>query len=349
MKMKNTYRILGVMSGTSMDGLDLAICSFNKTKEWNFKIEKCKTVKYTKKWKHILSNLHNSSKQNILKHDIIYAKLIAEEIKKFLKNENVDFIASHGHTIFHQPENKYTLQIGNGNTIANITRLKTITNFRNLDISLGGQGAPLVPIGDLKLFKKFKYCLNIGGIANISIKEKNKIKAFDICPANIILNKISRKLNLDYDNNGKIAKEGKIISKLFSELNHLSFYNNKSPKSLSREWVEKYVDPLILERYNHKDVLHTLCEHIGLQIGQYLKEDKTLVTGGGAFNKFLIERIENYSNSQMFIPDKKIINFKEALIFAFLGLLKINNQNNCLKSVTGAKQNSCGGEINNPL
>lgn len=347
--MKNTYRILGVMSGTSIDGLDLAICSFNKTKEWNFKIEKCKTVKYTKNWKYILGNLHNSTIQNILKHDIIYAKLIAKEIKKFLKNENVDFIASHGHTIFHQPEKKYTLQIGNGRTIANITRLKTITNFRNLDISLGGQGAPLVPVGDLKLFKNFKYCLNIGGIANISIKEKNKIKAFDICPANIVLNKISRKLKLDFDNEGNLAMQGKIITKLFSKLNSLSYYNNNSPKSLSREWVEKNIDPLILERYNHKDVLHTLCEHMGKQIGQYLKEGKTLVTGGGAFNKYLIERLKNYSNSQIVLPNKKIINFKEAMIFAFLGVLKIRNQNNCLKSVTGAKQNSCGGEINNPM
>ena len=347
--MKNTYRILGVMSGTSIDGLDLAICSFNKTKEWNFKIEKCKTVKYTKNWKYILGNLHNSTIQNILKHDIIYAKLIGKEIKKFLKNENVDFIASHGHTIFHQPEKKYTLQIGNGRTIANITRLKTITNFRNLDISLGGQGAPLVPVGDLKLFKNFKYCLNIGGIANISIKEKNKIKAFDICPANIVLNKISRKLKLDFDNEGNLAMQGKIITKLFSKLNSLSYYNNKSPKSLSREWVEKNIDPLILERYNHKDVLHTLCEHMGKQIGQYLKEGKTLVTGGGAFNKYLIERLKNYSNSQIVLPNKKIINFKEAMIFAFLGVLKIRNQNNCLKSVTGAKQNSCGGEINNPM
>ncbi len=337
------------MSGTSIDGLDLAICSFNKTKEWNFKIEKCKTVKYTKNWKYILGNLHNSTIQNILKHDIIYAKLIAKEIKKFLKNENVDFIASHGHTIFHQPEKKYTLQIGNGRTIANITRIKTITNFRNLDISLGGQGAPLVPVGDLKLFKNFKYCLNIGGIANISIKEKNKIKAFDICPANIVLNKISRKLKLDFDNEGNLAMQGKIITKLFSKLNSLSYYNDKSPKSLSREWVEKNIDPLILERYNHKDVLHTLCEHMGKQIGQYLKEGKTLVTGGGAFNKYLIERIKNYSNSQIVLPNKKIINFKEAMIFAFLGVLKIRNQNNCLKSVTGAKQNSCGGEINNPM
>ncbi len=349
MKMKNKYRVLGIMSGTSLDGIDLAICSFNKSKEWSFRIEKCTTVKYSKKWITILSNLHNSNKQNIVEKDIIYGKMIATEITNFLKNDKIDFIASHGHTIFHQPEKKYTLQIGNGNTIANITGLTTISKFRDLDVSLGGQGAPLVPIGDLKLFKNYKYCLNIGGIANLSIKDKNNIIAFDVCPANTILNKISRKLNLNFDNHGEIARRGKIIRKLLRQLNNLDFYKSKSPKSLSREWISKNISSLISEKYEPQDILNTFCEHIGLQIGMYLKDDKTLITGGGAFNKYLIERIEKYSNSKLIVPDEKIINFKEALIFAFLGVLRIRNQNNCLKSVTGAKQNNCGGEINNPV
>tara|TARA_B100000900_G_scaffold412834_1_gene435423 strand:+ start:5829 stop:6872 length:1044 start_codon:yes stop_codon:yes gene_type:complete len=347
--MKNKYRVLGIMSGTSLDGIDLAICSFNKSKEWSFRIEKCTTVKYSKKWITILSNLHNSNKQNIVEKDIIYGKMIATEITNFLKNDKIDFIASHGHTIFHQPEKKYTLQIGNGNTIANITGLTTISKFRDLDVSLGGQGAPLVPIGDLKLFKNYKYCLNIGGIANLSIKDKNNIIAFDVCPANTILNKISRKLNLNFDNHGEIARRGKIIRKLLRQLNNLDFYKSKSPKSLSREWISKNISSLISEKYEPQDILNTFCEHIGLQIGMYLKDDKTLITGGGAFNKYLIERIEKYSNSKLIVPDEKIINFKEALIFAFLGVLRIRNQNNCLKSVTGAKQNNCGGEINNPV
>ena len=347
--MKNKYRVLGIMSGTSLDGIDLAICSFNKSKEWSFRIEKCTTVKYSKKWITILSNLHNSNKQNIVEKDIIYGKMIATEITNFLKNDKIDFIASHGHTIFHQPEKKYTLQIGNGNTIANITGLTTISKFRDLDVSLGGQGAPLVPVGDLKLFKNYKYCLNIGGIANLSIKDKNNIIAFDVCPANTILNKISRKLNLNFDNHGEIARRGKIIRKLLRQLNNLDFYKSKSPKSLSREWISKNISSLISEKYEPQDILNTFCEHIGLQIGMYLKDDKTLITGGGAFNKYLIERIEKYSNSKLIVPDEKIINFKEALIFAFLGVLRIRNQNNCLKSVTGAKQNNCGGEINNPV
>ncbi len=349
MKMKNQYRALGIMSGTSLDGIDLAICSFYKSKEWSFKIEKCTTVKYSQKWINILSNLHNLNNQNIIEKDIIYGKMIATEVKNFLKNDKIDFIASHGHTIFHQPEKKYTLQIGNGNTIAKITGITTISKFRDLDVSLGGQGAPLVPIGDLKLFKNYKYCLNIGGIANLSIKEKNNIIAFDVCPANIILNMISRKLNLNFDNHGKIARRGKIISKLLKQLNNLDFYKSKSPKSLSREWISKHISSLISENYKSQDILNTFCEHIGLQIGMYLDGDKTLITGGGAFNKYLIERIKKHSNSQLVLPNEKIINFKEALIFAFLGVLRIRNQNNCLKSVTGAKQNNCGGVINNPV
>ena len=349
MKMKNKYRALGIMSGTSLDGIDLAICSFYKSKEWSFKIEKCTTVQYSQKWINILSNLHNLNNQNIIEKDIIYGKMIATEVKNFLKNDKIDFIASHGHTIFHQPEKKYTLQIGNGNTIAKVTGITTISKFRDLDVSLGGQGAPLVPIGDLKLFKNYKYCLNIGGIANLSIKEKNNIIAFDVCPANIILNMISRKLNLNFDNHGKIARKGKIIRKLLKQLNNLDFYKSKSPKSLSREWINKHISSLILENYRSQDILNTFCEHIGLQIGMYLDGDKTLITGGGAFNKYLIERIKKYSNSQLILPNEKIINFKEALIFAFLGVLRIRNQNNCLKSVTGAKQNNCGGVINNPM
>ena len=196
MNLNIKYRVLGVMSGTSLDGIDLTICTFNKDHKWQFKIEKSETVKYSKEWKGILEKLHTKSKNIISKIDVKYADLLAKNINTFLKDEKIDFIASHGHTIFHQPEKKITLQIGCGKKIANRTKIKTINNFRNLDVSLNGQGAPLVPIGDLHLFKEYKYCVNIGGFANISIKEKGKIIAFDICPANIILNKMSKKLNI---------------------------------------------------------------------------------------------------------------------------------------------------------
>ncbi len=349
MSSNEKYRVLGVMSGTSLDGIDLAICSFTKKNQWEFKIEKTETLKYTDYWKKTLATLHTKKQIIISKTNIAYGVFIGENINSFLVQEKVDFIASHGHTIFHQPESNYSLQIGDGNTIADITQIKTINNFRSLDISLNGQGAPLVPIGDLHLFTEYKYCVNLGGFANISIKENNKIIAFDVCPANIVMNEISKKLNLEYDARGTIAKKGQLIEGLLEELNELAFYALKPPKSLSREWVEKFINPLIQKKYKKEDLLNTFCEHIAIQLGFFLNNKKALFTGGGVFNSYLMSRILHYSSSEVIIPNNKIINFKEALIFAFLGVLRLRNEVNCLKSVTGAKKDNCGGEINNLL
>lgn len=349
MNLNIKYRVLGLMSGTSLDGIDLTICSFTKNHKWQFKIEKAETLKYSKKWKEILKKLHTKSKKNISKLDLKYGDFLAKAINTFLKNEKIDFIASHGHTIFHQPEKKITLQIGCGKKIANITKIKTINNFRNLDVSLNGQGAPLVPIGDLYLFNEYKYCVNLGGFANISIKEKGKITAFDICPANIVLNEISMRLNLEFDYDGKMARQGSIIPEILEKINSFSYYKKKPPKSLAREWVEKFINPLLSEKYQPKDLLHTFCEHIGMQVGSHLNKESVLFTGGGVLNSYLMSRIAYYSKSKIIIPDKNIINFKEALIFAFMGVLRLRNEVNCLKSVTGAKRNNCGGEINNPM
>ncbi|MEC9209885.1 MAG: anhydro-N-acetylmuramic acid kinase [Bacteroidota bacterium] len=349
MNLNIKYRVLGVMSGTSLDGIDLAICTFTKNTRWEFKIEKSETLKYSNYWKKTLGNLHKKPKNIISEIDIEYGKFLGETINTFLTHETVDLITSHGHTIFHQPENNYTLQIGDGKTIANITKIKTINNFRSLDVSLNGQGAPLVPIGDLHLFTNYKYCVNLGGFANISIKENDKIIAFDICPVNIVMNKISKTLGLAFDIKGSIAKKGELIPELLGKLNNLSFYKQQPPKSLGREWVEKFITPLLLKNYKAEDILHTFCEHIAMQIGILLNDKSTFFTGGGVFNAYLMSRISYYAKSKIFIPNHKIINFKEALIFAFLGILKLRNEVNCLQSVTGAKKDNCGGEINNPM
>ena len=338
------YRVLGVMSGTSLDGIDLAICTFTKKGNWEFKIEKQATIKYSDEWKNTLENLHTKNKKQITTTDVEYGTFLGEKIIAFLDNEKVDFIASHGHTIFHQPENKNTLQIGDGKTIAKTTGITTINDFRILDVSLGGQGAPLVPIGDLHLFPNYKYCINLGGFANISIKKESEITAFDICPVNIVLNQVCKELNIDYDNNGDIAKKGKLVPKLIQQLNQLSFYEKIPPKSLGREWVEKQIIPLIINQKT-EDTLHTFCEHIAIQIGKQLKGNTALFTGGGVFNQYLMTRIQHYSTSEITIPNQEIIEYKEALIFAFLGVLRIRNEVNCLQSVTGAISDNCGGVI----
>ena len=345
MQSNNTYRCLGVMSGTSLDGIDIILCSFKLKHSWQFKIERTYTFPYSKYWHSTLKSLHLKDRDTINKVDKEYGFFIGETINKFLKNENVDYICSHGHTIFHQPENKFTLQIGNGLHIANKTGITTINNFREKDIYLNGQGAPLVPIGDMHLFPKYKYCVNIGGFANISIKQENNIYAFDICPANIILNKIANKIKLPFDKDGEEAKKGNIIPELLKKLNKIPFYKKDEPKSLSREWIEKNIIHLIKSEYKPRDLLKTFCEHIALRIGSLLNEYNTLITGGGAYNKYLIQRIREYSNSEIILPSDNLIQFKEALIFAFIGVLRIRNETNCLQSVTGADQDSCCGII----
>tara|TARA_B110000263_G_scaffold51305_1_gene42951 strand:- start:6821 stop:7888 length:1068 start_codon:yes stop_codon:yes gene_type:complete len=347
----NKYSVIGVMSGTSLDGLDIIKCSFTKNDNWQYIIEKGTTIKYSEKWIKTLRTIHQKPLKKINEISIKYGTFIGEEINKFIKkNEfNVDFIASHGHTIFHQPEKKYTLQIGDGETISNTTNKLTISNFRKLDVKLNGQGAPLVPIGDIHLFSNYKYCLNLGGFANISIQEKSNITAFDICPVNIILNHLSNRLDMEFDKNGNLGKEGACNIKLLKKLNKLRFYNQKEPKSLSREWLEENILSLTeIKEIKTKDILATFYEHIGFQIGKLLRNKTTLVSGGGAYNKFLCSKIKKYAKSEIIIATEEIINFKEALIFGFLGVLRIRNEVNCLKDVTGALRDNCGGEINRP-
>ena len=342
------YYVLGIMSGTSLDGLDLAYCHFEYSKIWKFKIINSTTIKYSNYWRNTLKTTHLKDNNEINRIDKEFGVFIANEANNFIKKKKIDFISCHGHTIFHDPNKKINLQIGDGKTIAEITNKTIINDFRTLDISLNGEGAPLVPIGDLHLFKKYKYCVNLGGFANISIKQNNSIIAFDICPVNIILNHMSNKLGKEYDKNGELAKEGVLINKLFEDLNNIIFYKKQPPKSLSREWVEKKILKIINNKMKLNDVLHTLCEHIAFQIGNFLKGSTTLITGGGVFNDYLIDRIKYYSTSKIIIPNNEIINSKEALIFGFLGVLRIRNEVNCLRSVTGAKKNNCGGVIHTP-
>lgn len=351
MKKEEKYSVIGVMSGTSLDGLDIIQCSFDFKKKWEYKIDKCKTVKYSKKWFKNLSTLHLKNEKKINETNIAFGKFIGEEINKFIsKKELVDIICSHGHTIFHQPKKKFTLQIGDGETIANTTGISTINNFRNLDIKLKGEGAPLVPIGDLKLFTKYKYCLNLGGFANLSIKNQTKIKAFDICPANIILNFLANKYDFEFDKNGEIGRKGKVNTHLLDYLNEIKYYQHKGPKSLSREWLEKNILKIdYLKKLKIEDSLATFYEHIGFQIGTKLKNKSVFITGGGALNSFLIEKIKKYSLSKIILGTDEEINFKEALIFGFLGVLKLRSEINCLSEVTGATKDSSCGEIHEYL
>ncbi len=349
------YYVIGVMSGTSLDGIDLAYIKFTFYNKWSFNIINCKTIDYNSSWRNSFSELVNLSQDTLTQIDINYTSFLAETINQFIYEFNIrklDFICSHGHTALHNPEKGYTYQIGNRKELSEMLNKTVVCDFRVQDVKLGGQGAPLVPIGDKLLFSEYDFCLNLGGFANISLDDNYNRIAYDICPVNIVLNYYSRKIGLQYDSEGNISRKGKINESLLKSLNNLEYYRQKYPKSLGLEWVNQEILPLIDSfKLPLESILRTFTEHTAIQISREIniKSDSSiLITGGGVYNSFLIERIKNFTKNKITIPSKNIIDFKEALIFGLLGVLKVRDEINCLKSVTGAKKNHSSGVIFHP-
>lgn len=391
--------IIGVMSGTSLDGLDLAACRFREeNNQHHFEILHAETVHYSQTEAQTLkSAFHQSGMQLIAMHQQ-FGKLIGQKVNEFCKQHHIkpDYIASHGHTIFHQPNNQsnffttqenpssanqnpqhpihnsespipnsqsviqnsefrihnsqftgYTFQLGHGAEIAAHSGIKTICDFRTSDVAYGGQGAPLVPIGDELLFSEYEYCLNLGGISNISFNENGKRKAFDIGICNMALNELAQQLNLTFDMDGLLAQSGKYNKYLFDKLLTCSNEHHQYNHSLGYEWYQSILKPIVDEDNSSiQDKLNTLCVFIASQIASAVrKPGKVLITGGGAKNQFLIKSIQQAGLLDIIIPERKMIDYKEALIFAFLGMLRVNEKANCLKEVTGASKNVIGGCI----
>ncbi|MFB9057501.1 anhydro-N-acetylmuramic acid kinase [Mariniflexile ostreae] len=349
---KQKYKVIGVMSGTSLDGIDLALVSFNKDSNWTFKISHSETVPYEKEWRLKLSRLVDVTLSELKSIDDAYTVYLANVIANFIKKHNIknlDAVCSHGHTALHQPEKKYTYQIGNKPGLATLIKQTVVCDFRVEDVALGGQGAPLVPIGDQLLFSEYDFCINLGGFANLSFdKDKTRV-AYDICPVNLVLNHYANQLNLDFDAGGTLASKGKIDKNLLQKLNALSFYKTPPPKSLGLEWVHKNIFPVVDSlKLDTNTVLRTFVEHVAIQITSEIntKENASvLVTGGGTYNTFLISRIKSLTKNTISIPSNSIIEYKEALIFGFLGVLKLRKENNCLKSVTGAIHDHSSGLV----
>jgi anhydro-N-acetylmuramic acid kinase len=351
---QQVYNVIGLMSGTSLDGLDIAFCRFTvNNNAWEFEILAAETKTYPEEWRESLLSMETAGGVVFQKIHHDYGYYLGRLVSDFIVRHGIkaDFVASHGHTVFHQPENKFTVQVGAGSAIAAGCKMPVVCDFRSLDVALGGQGAPLVPVGDQLLFSGFDYCLNLGGFANISYEHRGKRIAYDICPANIVMNTIALRQGKPYDDKGEMARAGMVSKYLLNELNGLPYFRQppETPKSLGKEWVTENMDPLF-EQYevDPDDLLSTFCEHIAVQVARCL-ESKTsgrlLITGGGAYNDFLIERIRALVPLEIVVPDKKIIEFKEALIFAFLGVLRVREEANSLKSVTGARENSSGGAV----
>lgn len=341
------FDVVGLMSGTSLDGLDLCCVSFDYDGTWRYRILKAESVDYPEELRHKLATAQSMTALEYARLHSDYGLYLGGQVKAFLERNNlkVDLIASHGQTVFHQPAVRFTGQIGSGAGIAAVTGIDTVCDFRTTDVALGGQGAPLVPIGDAVLFGDYAYCLNMGGFSNISYAEGTKRLAYDISPVNYVLNHYAAQRGMAFDRDGAMARSGHVCEELLAALNALPFYAQAGPKSLGREWVEAEVFPLI-DAYSLpvEDVLATFVEHVAVQIGRHVRGGRVLTTGGGARNAFLVERMQAVAPQVRYVvPDPLTIDFKEALIFALLGALYMADMPNCLSTVTGAERDNIGG------
>jgi anhydro-N-acetylmuramic acid kinase len=352
--MSTEKQLIGLMSGTSLDGLDIAHVTFiqHDDNSYTFELLNTQHVPYPDEIEEQLQISTDLHVQQLLILDKSLGRFYADEVNSFIMNKGIDkskisAICSHGQTIFHQPHNGFTYQIGCGETLAYFTALPVINDFRTKDVAAGGQGAPLVPIGDFSLFSdQAEAFLNIGGFINISLIEDGTIKAFDVCPGNLPLNKLVHSRGLTYDKNGELAKSGEINFFLLDLLNSLEYYEKSAPKSLGTEWLEEFFYPLLKFDKEIESNLRTVVEHIAIQTANVLNQREiqtVLVTGGGARNTFLIDRIKHYFKGDLKVPSDKLIDFKEAIVFAFLGFLNLIEKPNTIPSVTGASRAVIGG------
>lgn len=343
------HTAIGVMSGSSLDGIDLARCTFQLEEgRWSYTIEDARTVPYADAMRDRLRDVMQGSALELARLHRDLGELIGRACKEMIGGRPVDLIGSHGHTIFHKPDEGLTTQIGCGAHIAAISGTTTVCDFRTTDVALGGQGAPLVPLGEQLLFPDYQCFLNIGGICNISLHFE-EILGYDICIANQALNHLAEEAGSAYDKDGAIARSGCINTELLNKLSSLPLLSKVPPRSIGREWFNEEVRPLLDDtRIPLADRMNTVVAHMAKEIDRHTSGADglpMLVTGGGAHNTFLMEEISARAENTIIVPDKLTMDYKEALIFAFLGVLRLRNEPTALASVTGAEHDSVGGAV----
>ncbi len=355
------YQVLGLMSGSSLDGVDLAFCHF----DWeqglvDWKIIQAETLPFNEQWQARLQHLPQASALDFAKTNTYFGHYLAQLVMTFLEKHNLepDFIASHGHTIFHDPEKRYTIQIGDGGAMAALTGYPVINQFRTQDIAIDGEGAPLAPIADRYLLPGYDFYLNLGGIANISAAVGDRYLAFDLSGANQILNALAQLADQPFDQGGQLAAQGQLLQPLFDQLNQHPFFEQPYPKSLDNQWtVQHFVQPFLAYEGTVVDRLCTAVHHIAYQVSQAIQQlveteqfqqpsYRMIVTGGGAYNHFLLDQIQKYCPEiEIVVPESMIIDFKEAALMSLMGVLRLEQHPNTISSVTGARQDTVSGAI----
>lgn len=355
------YKVIGLMSGSSLDGLDIVYTHLEEVRgQWSFEIKHAECRSYDAAWTGKLRNADELSVPDFLRLHTAYGRYLAQQVMDFMAGHDlehkVDFIATHGHTVFHEPGNHTSFQLGDGSVLAAVTGLPVISDLRALDIALGGQGAPIVPVGDRLLFAEYDYLLNIGGIANLTVKNGEDILAFDVCPANQVLNTLAQKAGLEQDTDGVLAASGDLLADVLANLNDKAYYQQSAPKSLSNAQAMELVFPSLTQSAHAvNDMLHTAVQHIAEQVLEAVKKypvsgkeyARMLVTGGGAFNRYLVSRIQELLDGMVIVtvPDEAVVKYKEAVVMALIGALRWREETNVYSSVTGASRDSISGAL----
>ncbi|MCI5081270.1 MAG: anhydro-N-acetylmuramic acid kinase [Saprospiraceae bacterium] len=365
-KYPTSLQLLGMMSGSSLDGLDLALCRFDWDEEGvltQWQVLAAESLPFSEEWKDQLSSATQTNSLQLLEMHSAFGKYLGQQAAAFLHShsQTCDAIASHGHTIFHYPEKGFTFQLGAGADIAAFAKCQVIDQLRAADIAQGGQGAPVAPIVELYLLKGYDFYLNLGGIANISAPiDDNNLIAFDIGGANQLLNGLMQTIGQAYDDRGEFARKGQLQKDLLENMNQLDYFAKAYPKSLDNQWVQQQqLQPLLKHKASLEDKLHTVCRQLATQIAssiqqiitkEQLQKDRyrMLITGGGAWNDFLVECIEEAGSTEIVIPEANMVDFKEAILMAWMGALRLQQQPNCLATATGARKNVIGGSIHLP-
>lgn len=358
-----SYKVIGVMSGSSLDGVDLAYCEFRLDgKQIDFDLLIAETIPFDEKWISRLQYLPTQNALTFAKTHVYFGHYLGELLNDFIKRCEIkpDFIASHGHTIFHDPDRRFTTQIGEGGAIAAITKRTVVCDFRTQDVAINGEGTPIAPAADRYLFSEYDLMMNIGGIANVTCNAKGKYIAFDTSAANQILNVLANFRDLEYDKNGELAAQGTVIPSILEALEGLGYFKQSYPKSIANSWVRERILPIFIENEaSIEDKLHTAVEHIATETAAAIKgifrkeklpkkEYRLLVTGGGGFNGFLIKKIQEKVlplGVKVEVPEPEIIEYKEAILMGLMGVLRMEERVNCFSSVTGARRDTVGGAV----
>ncbi|MCC6753339.1 MAG: anhydro-N-acetylmuramic acid kinase [Saprospiraceae bacterium] len=356
--MEHAMNVVGVMSGTSLDGLDIVLASFRGLDPIEYRILATRHVAYEDSWKKRLSDALFSDAATLARLDDEYGAWLGHRIADFLRDSGTqaDLIGSHGHTVFHRPAEGITLQVGAGKRIRELSDVPVVCNFRQQDVKMGGQGAPLVPVGDALLFGAFDCCLNLGGFSNASWQQDGRRHACDLAPCNMLLNALSTREGREYDPEGSLARSGNVLAGLLNVWDDLAFYRQSPPKSLGREWFLEHFSAEVRDSsLATRDLLRTAVEHIARQIDAFLSRvlpdqpspARVLCTGGGAHNLYLMERLRLLGRERLeyLIPDRELVDCKEALVFALLAYLRWHGRNNILATVTGASSDHSSGDV----